>query len=217
MTSAKKDSSESGTKQRATTGRAKKAAKTRAAIVGAALNEFLERGFVGARLDEIAKRAGVAKGTIYIHFKDKEALFEGIVREMILPYAQEMECKAKERQPTTPTDFFENYLLPFARALQADRRVDVLRLLISEGPRFPALSEIYYRVVVEPNISKLQALLERSVKPDAPRLADFPQLVAAPIFVGLLWNTLFERFRQVDLEDMMRIQFQLMSVWLKEE
>ncbi len=198
-------------------GRTVKAARTRAAIVAAALREFSERGFMGARLDEIAQRAGVAKGTIYIYFKDKEALFEGIVREVLLPYSQELEAKAKERQPTTPTDFFENYFLPTVRALQADQRVEILRLLISEGPRFPALTEIYYRVLVEPNILKLQALLRRSVKPEAAVLADFPQLLAAPVLTGLIWNTLFERFREVDLEQMMRAQFKLISIWLKDE
>lgn len=101
--------------------------------------------------------------------------------------------------------------------LQADQRVEILRLLLSEGPRFPALTEIYYRVVVEPNISKLQALLKRSVKPEAAALADFPQLLGAPVLTGLIWNTLFERFREIDLEKMMRVHFQLISVWLKDE
>ena len=197
--------------------RADKAAETRAAIVQAALAEFLDRGFAGARLDEISKRAGVAKGTIYIHFKDKEALFEGIVRQMVLPYSQQMEARAKERLPESPADFFENFLLPSVRALQADRRVDVMRLLISDGPRFPALAEIYYRVVVEPNIARMQGLLAGSVRPEARELTDFPQLVMAPVIAGMMWNVLFERFRPLDVEGMMRTHFRLMSVWLNDK
>lgn len=204
------------TSRRKSPSRADKAAETRAAIVGAALAEFLDRGFAGARLDEISKRAGVAKGTIYIHFKDKEALFEGIVRQMILPYSEQMEAKAKERLPQSPTDFFENYMLPFVRALQADRRVDILRLLVAEGPRFPALPEIYYRVIVEPNIAKLRALLSASVKPEARELADFPQLVMSPLIMGLIWNVLFERFQPLEIERMMRTHFQLLSVWMEQ-
>lgn len=194
--------------------RADRAAETRSAIVQAALSEFLDRGFAGARLDEISKRAGVAKGTIYIHFKDKEALFEGIVRQMVLPYSQQMESRAKERSPENPADFFENILLPAVRALQSDRRVDVMRLLISDGPRFPALAEIYYRVVVEPNITRLQALLTATVKPEARELADYPQLVMAPVIAGMMWNSLFDRFRPLDVEGMMRTHFRLMSAWL---
>ena len=61
------------------------AAERRAAIVEAALEEFIARGFTATRLDDVAKRAGVAKGTIYLHFKDKEALFEELIRTAIVP------------------------------------------------------------------------------------------------------------------------------------
>src|ERR1700716_3376157 len=60
--------------------RAERAAERRAAIVEAALDEFIARGFAATRLDDVAKRAGVAKGTIYLHFTDKEALFQELVR-----------------------------------------------------------------------------------------------------------------------------------------
>src|SRR6516164_11716171 len=66
-------------------GRAERAAARRAAILEAALDEFSARGFAGARLDDVAQRAGVAKGTIYLHFKDKEALFQELVRTMLGP------------------------------------------------------------------------------------------------------------------------------------
>src|SRR6476646_6287265 len=65
--------------------RATRAAERRAAIVEAAMEEFIARGFAATRLDDIAKRAGVAKGTIYLHFKDKESMFEELVRIVIVP------------------------------------------------------------------------------------------------------------------------------------
>src|ERR1700732_2535094 len=65
--------------------RAARAAERREAIIEAALDEFIARGFAATRLDDVAKRAGVAKGTIYLHFKDKEALFEEMIRAAILP------------------------------------------------------------------------------------------------------------------------------------
>src|ERR1700759_5049178 len=65
--------------------RAMRAAERRAAIVEAAMEEFIARGFAATRLDDIAKRAGVAKGTIYLHFKDKESMFEELVRTVIVP------------------------------------------------------------------------------------------------------------------------------------
>src|SRR6185295_14297830 len=65
--------------------RAERAAERRAAIIEAALDEFVARGFTATRLDDIAKRAGVAKGTIYLHFKDKESMFEELIRTALVP------------------------------------------------------------------------------------------------------------------------------------
>ena len=65
--------------------RSERAAERRAAIVDAAMEEFVARGFAATRLDDIAKRAGVAKGTIYLHFKDKESMFEELIRTALVP------------------------------------------------------------------------------------------------------------------------------------
>src|ERR1700731_3167491 len=65
--------------------RAERAAERRAAIVEAALEEFIARGFTATRLDDVARRAGVAKGTIYLHFKDKETMFEELIRTALVP------------------------------------------------------------------------------------------------------------------------------------
>src|SRR3954471_13185409 len=65
--------------------RAERAAERRQAIIEAAMEEFISRGFAATRLDDVAKRAGVAKGTIYLHFKDKESMFEELVRTVIVP------------------------------------------------------------------------------------------------------------------------------------
>src|SRR3979409_2662757 len=70
--------------------RAERAAERRGAIIEAAMDEFIARGFAATRLDGVAKRAGVAKGTIYLHFKDKEALFEELIRTAIVPLVGRM-------------------------------------------------------------------------------------------------------------------------------
>src|ERR1700729_3851862 len=76
---------QSGAGGKAAPSRSERAAERRAAIVDAAMEEFIARGFAATRLDDIAKRAGVAKGTIYLHFKDKESMFEELVRTVIVP------------------------------------------------------------------------------------------------------------------------------------
>src|SRR5688572_28100052 len=71
--------------------RQEQSAARREAILAAALDEFSARGFTATRLDDVAKRAGVAKGTIYLHFADKEALFQEIVRTMVVPVISNVE------------------------------------------------------------------------------------------------------------------------------
>jgi AcrR family transcriptional regulator len=66
--------------------------KRRDAILDAALNEFSARGFAAARLDDVAERAGVAKGTIYLHFKDKESLFQELIRSKMVPVVGTLEA-----------------------------------------------------------------------------------------------------------------------------
>ena len=68
-----------------TSNRAERAAERRGAIIEAAMDEFIARGFAATRLDDVARRAGVAKGTIYLHFKDKESMFEELIRTAIVP------------------------------------------------------------------------------------------------------------------------------------
>ena len=72
--------------------RAERAAERRAAIIEAALDEFIARGFTATRLDDVARRAGVAKGTIYLHFKDKELMFEELIRTAIVPLVGRMQA-----------------------------------------------------------------------------------------------------------------------------
>ena len=77
--------------------RAQEPAERRAAILDAALEEFAARGFADARLDDVARRAGIAKGTIYLYFRDKESLFQELVRAMLSPLVGAIEAAAIAR------------------------------------------------------------------------------------------------------------------------
>ena len=119
----------------------------RAAILAAALEEFTARGYEGARLDDVAKRAGVAKGTIYLYFADKEALFQDLVRSMVHPVLGTIE---KMHGIDIPARMLvEGLLGTFVREVYGTRRKDLIRLILSEGPRFPAIAEFYYHEVIE--------------------------------------------------------------------
>ena len=191
------------------TRRAENAALRRRAIIDAALDEFVEKGFAAARVDDIARRAGVAKGTIYLNFSDKESLFEAIVRQEIRPKIDAAASVAAAGGSLR--DFLGITLLPALGDLVRTRRGAVLRLMVGEAGRFPKLAEVYYRVVIHPGLESIGALVQRSrergeLSNDA--LVEFPQLLVAPMLLAVLWTGLFEKFRTLDVERMAHAYFE---------
>ena len=189
--------------------KARSAAK-REAILAAALDEFSERGFAAARLDDVARRAGVAKGTIYLYFRDKESLFQELIRAMLTPLVGTIEAMGQADVPLSAlADHFADL---FVREVYETRRKDVIRLMIAEGRRFPKLAEFYYREVLARIIAAVRALLTRAAARGEvpPGLAQFPQLIAAPGLVAIVWSGLFERFEPLDVRAMMKIHFDLL-------
>ena len=177
----------------------------RAAILAAALEEFTARGYEGARLDDVAKRAGVAKGTIYLYFADKETLFQELVRSMVSPVLGMLEAT---RQIDLPARMLvERLIETFVREIYGTRRKDIIRLILSEGPRFPAIGEFYYREVIARILGIIRPLLARAVArgelPDD-TFVRFPQLLVAPGLVGIMWSGLFDKYEPLDVAAMMR-------------
>jgi AcrR family transcriptional regulator len=191
--------------------RAQKSAARREAILGAALDEFAAQGFQAARMDDVARRAGVGKGTIYLHFRDKEALFQDLVRTMLVPLVAGLEAARPGDQPVRK--LIESFVELFVREVYNTRRRNVLRLILTEGQRFPSLAEFYYREVVERAMAAMRALLGRAVargelKDDT--LVKFPQLIVAPGIVAVMWSGLFDRFAPIDVSAMMHAHLDLL-------
>lgn len=184
--------------------RARKSAERRKAILDAALDEFSKEGFAAARLDDVARRAGVAKGTIYLHFRDKEELFQELIRSMMAPQLDALVALQDLDAPVQVA--LRRFADVFLREVLGTRRRDVMRLVIAEGPRFPAIAEFYYREVVSRGIGALRRVLERGVERGELRhkeLVDFPQLVVAPAVLAIHWASLFQAFAPLDGEEML--------------
>ena len=176
----------------------------REAILAAALDEFSERGFEATRLDDVAKRAGVAKGTIYLYFRDKESLFQELVRSMLTPVIGNIEALG---EADIPMSVLAPQLVElFVREIFETRRKDVIRLILAEGRRFPKIAEFYYREVLARIIVAMRKLLQRAAERGEvpPALVDFPQIIAAPGLVAIIWSGLFERFEPLDVRAMMK-------------
>ena len=187
-----------------------RSAARREAILTAALDEFSARGFEAARLDDVAKRAGVAKGTIYLYFRDKESLFQELIRTMLTPLVGTIETLGAADMPISVLS--EQVVELFVREVYETRRKDVIRLMITEGRRFPKLAEFYYREVLSRIIAAVRALLQRAAArgevPEA--LAEFPQIIAAPGLVAIIWSGLFDRFEPLDVRKMMKTHVDLL-------
>jgi len=205
-----KASARAGSDAAPASSRATRAAERRAAIVDAAMEEFIARGFAATRLDDIAKRAGVAKGTIYLHFKDKESMFEELVRTVIVPVV----AKLNALPPPTGSvrDLIETFAGNFLKEVMGTRRGDLVRLIVAEGPRFPEIADFYYREVVSRGLAALRRLIELGVargEIQQSQLAQFPQIVIAPAMIAVIWKSLFERHAPLDAEAMLHTHLDL--------
>jgi AcrR family transcriptional regulator len=191
--------------------RAERAAERRGAIIEAAMDEFIARGFAATRLDDVARRAGVAKGTIYLHFKDKESMFEELIRTAIVPMITRL-WGTPPQPGTSVRDMVEGFAKTFIEEVATTRRGDLVRLIVAEGPRFPAVADFYYREVVSRGLGGMRALIELGIargEIKQKNLAKFPQIMVAPALIAVIWQSLFSRHAPLDALEMFRVHLDL--------
>src|SRR6202007_3241579 len=178
-------------------------AERRQPMVDGALDEFIARGFTATRLDDEARRAGVAKGTIYLHFKDKEALFEELVRTAIVPLITRL---APPEQPAgSVREALERFAFTFIHEVTTTRRGDIVRLIVAEGPRFPEIADFYYREVVSKGLAGMRAAIALGIARGEIQhkdLAQFPQILIAPAMIAVIWQSLFSKHAPLDAIEM---------------
>jgi AcrR family transcriptional regulator len=194
--------------------RADRSAARRDAILRAALDEFCERGFAATSVEDVARRADVAKGTIYLNFKDKEALLEALIRATLGEHIArlEMALKAEPGGGASMRDTIEAILSPLIEQIRTTRIGDLLRLVVAESGRFPQLAEFYHREMVQRAMGAIGALSQQAVRTGeltGDELVRFPQIIAAPVVVTLLWTILFERFAPLDASGLLRAHLEL--------
>lgn len=131
-------------------------------IVAAALEEFVERGFVATRLQDVARRAGVTKGTVYLYFKNKEALFKAVVRQTIVPVIAHGESVA-ETFAGSARDLLERLVREYWRLVYETALAGIPKLMMAEAANFPQLARFYYEEVVTRGHRLLAGVIERGV------------------------------------------------------
>lgn len=150
-------------------------------ILEAALDVFAERGLAGARVEDIASRAGVSKGTVYLYFSGKEELFREALSDKV---ARTLEGLSSAAPPGDPVQRLLRFIEAYWRHLRRPHFGSMYRLLMAELHQFPDLTRFYAEEVSGKVINLLAEILEEGVKTGDFRSID--PLVASRMIVGLL-------------------------------
>lgn len=182
-------------------------------ILDAAFEEFVKHGYAATRLEDVAERAGVTKGTIYFYFETKERVFEEMIRHMARPMFSEM----NEFIATLTGPFHARLrtLIGFLYKRIAEDRTsrETLRFLISEGGRFPDLVDRHYHEIVGPFIEMMREVVEAGIKAGEFRAApavNFPEVIFSPAMLLAVWRLLHGDRRPIDIDAFVEAHFDLL-------
>src|ERR1700694_1040595 len=162
-------------------------------IIAAALEVFADRGFAATKLEDVARRAGVTKGTIYLYFENKEALFKAIVRETIVPVIVKGEAVAQSFTGSA-RDLFERLVREYWRLVGETSLAAIPKLMMAEAGNFPELARFYYQEVVTRGHKLMAGVLERGIKAGEFRpvnLAVATKLAMAPVMHAVVAQRAF--------------------------
>jgi AcrR family transcriptional regulator len=164
-----------------------------AELLAAALDLFAERGYAGTRLEDVAARAGVSKGTLYLYFENKEELFKAVVGENVIN--QLSEAAKDVRRFAGPTeDLLRTLITMWWRDFGSTQAGALTKLLMAESGNFPEIARFFLEEVIEPWHQLLGSVLERGIKRHEFRPVDVPvftRVLTAPLVMLSLWNRSF--------------------------
>jgi AcrR family transcriptional regulator len=162
-------------------------------ILSAALESFAARGFAATRIEDVAARAGISKGTLYLYFNGKEELFKAVVRQALLPNLARVEALAASFEGPSAV-LLERLLLTVAGVVES--RVGAIpKLVIAEAGNFPDLARFYLEEVVHRGLGLIAMILRRGIARGEFREVDVDHAVfcvIAPMLIAALWKTSLE-------------------------
>ncbi|HVL58280.1 MAG TPA: TetR/AcrR family transcriptional regulator, partial [Burkholderiaceae bacterium] len=133
-----------------------------AELLDAALELFVERGYAATRLDDVAARAGVSKGTLYLYYANKEELFRAVVTETIVPLIERFRDDV-ERSDAPASELLQRFFQEWWAQFGSTRLAGIAKLIIAEAGNFPEVARFFYDAVVRPNMALLATIVQRGV------------------------------------------------------
>ncbi|UVW28423.1 TetR/AcrR family transcriptional regulator [Massilia sp. H6] len=157
-------------------------------LLAAAIDLFVERGFAATRLEDVARRAGVTKGTLYLYYTSKEELFKAVVRESIVPFIGEAEHSVAEFDGHS-ADLLRTVMLSWWSRIGQCKAAGISKLMMAEAGNFPELARFYQEEVTMRGTRMISSMLERGVSRGEFRNVNIPQLTQVLIAPMLMLNT----------------------------
>ena len=185
-------------------------------ILNAALVEFGERGLAGARLEDIAKRAGLSKGTIYLYFPNKEALFREMVRHTVVSKLEESE-RIFETMNASVTETLIAFMRRYWAFIRSSEFAPLFRLIHAEIHNFPDLARFYAEEVVMRGHRLIAGIISRGIESGEFRAVDpfvAARMLTAPFVMHGLWCTHRECFASVAKKTDEQVLDELMQFYL---
>jgi AcrR family transcriptional regulator len=184
------------------TGRRRRKAARPAELIDAAVEVFAEKGFAAARLEDVARRAGVSKGTAYLYFPNKEALFKAAIQEVVVRRIAVGERDVEEWQGPTAA-LLRRVLEEWAKVIRS-RQGGLLKLILAEARNFPELAAWYHQEVAERGHRLFCAILSRGIARGEFRPVDVEataHVIACPMAFRAIWSYTLGRYETPPLPD----------------
>ena len=167
-----------------------------AEILDAALAVFAQKGFAATKLDDIAAKAGITKGTIYLYFDSKQALFEALARQSVGAQIEQVTAQLANFSGTS-AELLRFVLSTMGRFVMTSDRIVLPRLVLAEAANFPQLAEFWRREIIERGIGLMSGIIRRGIERGEFRKiepAHAARLCVAPMLIIMLWRTTFAQF-----------------------
>lgn len=184
-----------------------------AELLAAALDLFVDRGFAATRLDDVARRAGVSKGTLYLYFESKEELFKAVIRGGLVPAIERGERMVDEHTGSL-AELLEKIILGWWQEVGNSQLGGIPKLMFAEAKNFPELARFYYQEVISRGYRLLGRVLDEGQRRGEFALVETDhatRIVLAPLVFLLLWRHSFDvcDARRIDPETYLRLHMSL--------
>jgi AcrR family transcriptional regulator len=185
-------------------------------ITEAAFAAFAEKGFTATRVEEVARRAGVSKGLLYLYFKTKEELFKAVIRSVVAPRLDAL-TRTLDSPDSSAEAIIRGPVLDFMKRVPGSPVSVVIRLMISEAPKHPDLVNYYWDNVASRGLAALRQLLERGVANGEFResaVNELPQLFVAPVMMSIVWGIVFAD-RSLDTDKLIETHVDMILAYIR--